>query len=352
MLQEKKRLPVLDFLRYFCAIAVLLWHYQHFFLANPDKKLPYLKIEDQPFWTLLQVPYKAGFNAVPLFWILSGVVLAKSYLVIDVKIKTFFVNRFARLYPLHFVTLLIILLLQILSDFFVGHPQIFNDNTAFNFFGNIFFLNGGTNYNAPVWSVTVEILCYIVFSFLVVCKRYKYHLSIVLVFIFLLISHLHLPNNSLMQLSIIGKCGVYFFSGVLLLLIAEKTNIYIFASFAILCLLFGLQNRDGSYFLVIIGIISFCLVIESCTNLNDVLSGWFEALGNLTYATYLVHVPLQILVLLGIQLIGFNQSRIVTSNLFFIFWFALLHFVSFAVYKFFELPAKFWVKRRFSSKNS
>lgn len=68
---------------------------------------------------------------------------------------------------------------------------------------------------------------------------------------------------------------------------------------------------------MIVGIISFFLVIEGCTIVNEKLGHLFESLGNLTYASYLIHVPLQILILIAIHASGLDQANTVTNNLFF-----------------------------------
>ncbi|TPV97788.1 MAG: hypothetical protein USCAAHI_02776 [Beijerinckiaceae bacterium] len=68
-----------DFLRWFAALSVLIWHYQHFYYTSPGKST----LSDpstQPFFKLFHVFYTYGFNAVQLFWIISGFVFANIYM--------------------------------------------------------------------------------------------------------------------------------------------------------------------------------------------------------------------------------------------------------------------------------
>ena len=349
ILQGKSHFPSLDLLRYLCAVTILIWHYQHFFLLNPDNKVPNFKEEHQPFWDLLSVPYKTGFNAVPLFWVLSGVVLSKSYLRINTKLRKFFINRFARLYPLHLATLVAIFIIQFISTLLVGHPQIYKDNSLGKFLGNLFLMNDGSSFNAPIWSVSVEIFSYIVFSVLIFRRTYRLVFCLCLILLFFALSQTQLPQLSYLQLNQIGKCGVYFFCGAFLFFIAERLPISILTILAISFSLFGLYNRSGSYFILVMGVTLSCLVLESFMNFGQRIQIIFQTLGDLTYATYLVHIPIQIVLLVFIQKVGIDQLTLVTNEYFFIFWFFIVHLISLAVYRRFELPSGIWIRRKFNA---
>ena len=62
------------------------------------------------------LPYSHGFLSVQAFWIISEYVLSKSYLNRKWEIFDFLRNRFARLYPLHIFTLLVIALENVSID--------------------------------------------------------------------------------------------------------------------------------------------------------------------------------------------------------------------------------------------
>jgi peptidoglycan/LPS O-acetylase OafA/YrhL len=349
MLRGKNHLPSLDLLRYLCAVAVLIWHYQHFFLLSPDNKIPNFKDELQPFWNLLSVPYKTGFNAVPLFWLLSGIVLSKSYLSVNVKLKKFFINRIARLYPLHLATLVFILIIQLFSTLLVGHPQIYKDNSFEKFLGNLLLMNDGSSFNAPVWSVSVEIFIYIVFAVLIFRQTNRQIFCFSLILVFFLLSQTQLPKLSFLQLNEVGKCGIYFFCGVFIIFVAERLPVLILIILAISFILFGLYNRDNSYFVLIMGVSLSCLALESFIHFEQRIQRIFQTLGNLTYATYLIHIPTQIVLLICIQKVGIDQLTLVTNEYFFMFWFLMVNLISFFIYRSFEIPSRIWVRSKFNT---
>ena len=77
--------------------------------------------------------------------------------------KKFFVNRFTRLYPLHFITLIIVAVLQFFSFKSLNQFMIFDYNDIYHFFLNIFFISSwgfekGMSFNQPIWSVSYEII--------------------------------------------------------------------------------------------------------------------------------------------------------------------------------------------------
>ena len=211
------------------------------------------------------------------------------------------------------------------------------------------FLNNGSSFNAPIWSVSIEIVCYIVFALLICMQEYRLKLGALSILTFLYISKFTFPNLSFFQVNQIGYCGIYFFSGVCLLILVERLPLYILMTAAPLVTLFGFLTRTNSYFLVIIGIVLICLVIESVSSTQEKLIKIFRDLGNLTYASYLIHVPLQIVLLIIIQLAELNQSLIVTSEIFFVFWFLLVHVISFLTYRFFEMPTRLWIRNQFNN---
>lgn len=344
-LQQKNHLPTFDLLRYLCAVLILIWHYQHFFLLNPNKKTLNFKVEDQPFWNLLNTPYKAGFTAVNIFWILSGVVLSKSYFSIDPKLKNFFVNRFARLYPLHIATLVLVLIIQFFSNLLVGHPQIYEKNSLSQFFGNLFLMNNGMSFNAVIWSVSVEIFSYIVFSALIILKTFRYVFCFGILVMFFVLSQTQLPHLSFLQTNQISQCGIYFFCGVFSIFLAEKIPVPILTILAISFTLYGLQVRSSTHLILIIGIILSCLMLESFVCYGKRLQRIFQTLGNLSYTTYLIHVPSQMILLIYFQKVEIDQSILAANGIFFIFWFLTIHVASFVIYKYFEIPSKIWIKK-------
>ncbi len=108
----------IDILRALAAVIILIWRYQHFYFTAETKIVDGLGVIDrtvQPLYWLLYPIYLHGYWAVGFFWAISGFVFSKVYAGRETPADTFAVARFARLYPLHLVTLITIACLQILS---------------------------------------------------------------------------------------------------------------------------------------------------------------------------------------------------------------------------------------------
>jgi peptidoglycan/LPS O-acetylase OafA/YrhL len=100
----------IDLLRGLAAITILIWHYHHFFLLD-HADIGGSAIADrsiQPLYRLLFPIYDNGFWAVSGFWVISGFVFSHVYAGKVTAAGEFAGARFARLYPLHFITLITI----------------------------------------------------------------------------------------------------------------------------------------------------------------------------------------------------------------------------------------------------
>jgi peptidoglycan/LPS O-acetylase OafA/YrhL len=228
---EKKigHLYAVDFARGLAALSILVWHYQQFFFPNADTPKMTVPRESQPFYHQLSIFYQQGAHAVEFFWLISGFVFAAVYVVGKrTTTREFASNRFARLYPLHFLTLLIVALLQIISLRLVGHEQIVGNNDLWHFILNVFFASSWGNqqnlsFNAPIWSVSVEVLIYALF-WLSVTKLYRFGIAgpAVLALAAWLI-HFHFMGAHEDQ-DYIFYCIFYFFAGTTLFLLIDATR--------------------------------------------------------------------------------------------------------------------------------
>lgn len=111
--EGKQQISNIDFLRGIAAIAVLIWHYQHFYFASSTENNIGNERSAQPFFSALKFFYLNGHLAVQFFWILSGFVFFHVYKAQpEISARSFFAHRFARLYPLHLITLCSVAMLQ------------------------------------------------------------------------------------------------------------------------------------------------------------------------------------------------------------------------------------------------
>ena len=161
-------ISLLDGLRGLAAFSVLLCHYTYLFTLPGQSTFDLKWATLQPGGEWLKQFHLLGIYAVNVFWIISGFVMAHVYLGAKTGTKAFVVNRFARLYPLHLLTLLIMAGLQILAFQRFGTWLISDYNDLYHFAQQLLFASGWgidkhASFNVPIWSVSVELLVYALF---------------------------------------------------------------------------------------------------------------------------------------------------------------------------------------------
>jgi peptidoglycan/LPS O-acetylase OafA/YrhL len=166
VLTETQRLKALDGIRGIAAIIVaFFWHYKSFFET------------DKPFYTLGYLAYNYGWIMVDLFFVLSGFVFCHVYgdkiKENKIGIKSFAMLRFSRLYPLHFLTLCIVAAFKFFRKTSDGNMYMWNGYrySVSDFLINIPMAQNGWlttrySFNAPSWSVSVEIMMYLLFFYI------------------------------------------------------------------------------------------------------------------------------------------------------------------------------------------
>lgn len=174
--QEKEHVLSLDSIRGIAAVTVVVHHV----IRMPT----FLAAFSTPPW--IECTYfRAGGFLVDLFFVLSGMVMSMSYVQSDFgrfSLREFMVRRFARIYPLHFVMLIVLLLFRLLRIGLVtlgviaAMPAVFEVNNAYSFILNVFLLHSlgfldYLNWNAPSWSISVEFYTYLVFGLVVLAAQ-------------------------------------------------------------------------------------------------------------------------------------------------------------------------------------
>ena len=354
-----KKIASVELLRFISSMMVVIWHYQQFYspynIFLSTEILPSNR-NLQPFYSFLSLFYDYGYRGVDFFFIISGFVFGYVYLVENksVKFNFFFRNRFARLYPLHFVTLIIVLILQFYNNEKFNTYLIHFSNDIYHFLLNLFFISGwgfekGTSFNGPIWSVSLEIIIYFLFFFLIISFKEKRILkSILLVVIFFTLRKMS-ADNFLQIINVrIINCGMLFFEGVLVYYLFNKLkNTKLVFSIGIILFIVSIIGN----FKIYIFLPSILIIFLSFEDLiKENVSYFFNFLGNLTYGTYLWHVPLQILLIILIKNSGISFS-IIYTKIFFLIYFSILITLSIISYHFFEKKMRYWLRTKFNSKN-
>lgn len=151
-IMKKNALPALTSLRFFAAMAIITFH----FSINNAAMIP----------DFLYPIIKHGNMAVNFFFVLSGFVLAYTYLDKSVEPRRFWLARFARVYPVYLLALLLSLPAYLAtidlgtgSGFVAAITTLFTELTLVQAWLPLY----GCGINCPGWSISAEAFFYLLF---------------------------------------------------------------------------------------------------------------------------------------------------------------------------------------------
>lgn len=352
-MNDQEHLHSLDILRGFAATAVVFWHWQHFFMEGSQLQSTFNRTE-QPCYALLSLMYLHGHLAVPFFFQLSGFVFfwlyRKKLASGAVSSYRFAVLRFARLYPLHALTLILVLALQILHERVLGGYFVYLHNDAYHFALHTAFVSHwgfqrGHSFNAPIWSVSIEVGLY--------CLFYLY-------------CRVRLPDAVKMAAILLGIVLVieldlgggrwppailaFFLGGLVynLVKVYLKRNSKGTDSLIVLASLAGwvgvMVSASFEHWLLTSGhnclFFLFPITIASMVVAErrfPAIPKYFSWTGNLTYSSYLLHFPLQLAAVIFVCALGYDES-VFKSTLALGVFLLLLFSLSLVAYHFVERP--------------
>ena len=304
----------LEIIRLACALAVLVCHYHHFALIGDGRLMdgPHAPLE----WLLFPF-YQYGSFGVQIFWCISGFIFFRKYAAAlterAVEAKRFFWLRFSRLYPLHFVTLLIVAAIQPVYSALAGNPFVYDNNGPFQFLLQLFLADqwGGSfqySFNGPVWSVSAEVLVYLAF-FLLMRTFGKSP--------WLVVGAIAAGLASLWSGAISPAliCGAYFFAGGAASEALEdhsRRRTWLIGAIALLgtgalaapFLDLGDSDTDRLATWLLVMTPPLLFVAAQDWRWLDRWQAAIQAGGNLTYSTYLIQFPLQLIIVTALLALG------------------------------------------------
>ncbi len=290
---------------------------------------------------------------VDMFFILSGFIIAAVYskhLIPGNKdgYKSFYISRFARIYPLYIASIIITLL------FILTVGKTINPENA----GHIFFsflavqawgVSDQFYYNFPAWSISAEFAAYLFFPLLAFYWRSKSNIPLLLLIIslayFLLV---HSYGTLDVDERMAGFRGIIGFSlGMVLYhyreIIYGLTSINLWQALSIAALTISFYLNVSELFLIP----SFsALIILTWTDegfLSRILSvKYLQLLGVWSFGIYLLHIPVRMVFSYLWPHIPYidtnNEEAFVLSAI-------LLTILSaFISYEYFENPLRNWIK--------
>ena len=347
-MSSKKIINSIQFLRGFAALAVVIHHTGGYVKRYYE---PHLLLGDY---------FSIGFAGVDLFFVISGFIIhftSKNYLNNPSKLKEYLSKRFVRVYPIYWiVTTLLFTLGWLVTNvlhknvFSIGYPHtIIAYLQTYSLFPLHFAINPVT------WTLSYEIFFYVIFAMLIISKR--------LIFIPLLILLGSFYNIFISQSGseltyfnfIFSGYNFEFALGCLIFQFYEKVQLskalsLILLSIAIsIIIYFGYDVSDvDSYQRVLTFGLPSGLILLTLLNLEK--EGFisfpklFLTLGDSSYALYLIHFPMMLLMNKIPQMLGYQFTATQEINY---SYFIIISIVitSFLVHKWIEKPiAKFILK--------
>lgn len=352
---DDSKLIGLEVLRFLSAVAVLVWHYQHFWYVG-DQPVDFER-SAQPLYPALALFYEWGVYGVQVFWMISGFIFFWKYLDIVHAQRLdgwrFFVFRFSRLYPLHIATFVLVAMLQLAHHRLTGQYQVYQANDGYHavlqlFLASNWGLQRGDSFNGPIWSVSLEVLAYLAFFVfarhiggrwpamlavtLAAAAAYQARLGHVFQCIFcfflggLVAQAMRAPRYRRHQRPIEGLALAYVVGAALLFKLSgafeRKIVVHLYIATATPLLILVLAGRawlSGRAFQVA------------------------AVAGNTTYSSYLLHFPLQLALMVAAAATGWQLPR--ESAWFLLAYLAVSVALGALIYRAFELPAQRWLRR-------
>lgn len=348
------KLYSLDVLRGIAAISVVFWHWQHFFYVG-DKPQNFIS-ENQPFFGTLSLLYRHGDSAVELFFCISGFIFYWLYSqgIADKKINTkeFSTKRFSRLYPLYITTFFVVIIFQRYYLYRNGSYFVYQDNDFYHAILNILMIPAwgfetGWSFNAPVWSVSIEILLYGVFF--ISCKIGKNRLISIPVFI--LAGYIIIPENYKIGIGLFS-----FFCGAATFIITKFTinkfsglTPVLLSSIILVCTWVMIYRFPASNILIVTScgftaLIFFLAILSTNPTCNNLFlkARW---IGDLSYSSYLIHFPLQIMFALFSDALGYSREVFYSPQSIIAFM-AVLIPLSLASHYYLEVKAQKYIRNK------
>lgn len=345
----------LDVLRGLAALAVVFWHWQHFFYIGDSPKG--IIFEKQPFYDYLTILYKHGDSAVELFFCISGFIFYWLYSELiykkEITAREFAINRISRLYPLYILTFIAVFALQVIYRDSHGSYFVYQKNDLYHAILNILMIpawgfESGWSFNAPVWSVSIEMMLYGIFFLICLLGRG----GLYLIPAFIAIGYFIFPENYKIGIGMFSFfCGgaTYILTKTVINTWNNKSSLISFCAFIAawsIIIHFGVSN------IFLISAFGFTSLILLLTTLSTIplCNDFFHKLrwiGNISYSSYLIHFPLQIIFALCANALGYDRNFFYSPMSIIIFMSILIP-LSLLTHHYFEIKAQRYMRRKFN----
>lgn len=325
------RIVALDIIRFFAALSVVLYHY----ISRPESNA----------YSLFSEATKYGYLGVPLFFIISGYVIALS--ANNRSALQFAISRFARLYPALWAGVIFtVIILTILTGKQYSIAHILSNFTLANEY------LGFKDIDSVYWTLKAELKFYAC-VFLLLCfgvfQKYNVWLSL---WLGLTVMHTAFGEPFFMGWFITPSYSSFFIAGVAFFLIQENGkntfNHFVLMLSLIVSSIRAYGQADGfmvdpsameaSISVAIIWLFYCLMYFISIGKIHLREKNIFITLGALTYPLYLIHN------MAGKAIIDYFSSTI-SENIMIVLVIASMIFTSWIIHVIFEKPLSTSVKK-------
>jgi len=347
--QPPERFYQLDSLRGLATIGIIILHLRHFGVM--------------PLYALLKPLYIGGYHLVSLFFIISGFLLTHKYLkkntgTVAHNIK----DRLIRLYPLHFITLMAVLVGQYILFYRLEQPWFeYTFNNAKHFFLNLFLINqiglqDGFSFNGPAWFLSCLLFANIIF-FLLIAKK-KHILALIIVsclasIVLLMFLETFLSAAAFDRIFYLLLALIEFFAGALLYyayhsvkqikswFASSKISVPIVLLSVVLTSMIMLRGYiAGLHWLTYLALIPLfsIMIIASISSPALRFLNWSRLvyLGKISFSAYILHFPIQLAIWLFCRWSGISIRF--DSPIFIFFFFLATFLIASLSFKYIEQP--------------
>lgn len=337
------KITQITFTRFIAAIAIVISHYKKDLFLY---KIPYVS----------EIFLRANVG-VSYFFILSGFIMIVAYHKKNkIDYREFYRNRFARIYPLYIVGLLLYLITKY-SGFSLDKLFLYLLGLQSWMPGQVLILN------FPGWSISVEFLFYLLFP---VLYNYLYSkgkksiwiISVLLWIITQIFSNIYIQSSFYEGPHTISHEFISYFPFLHIneFLIGNLAGLFFINNFkeknydipvvlifiSILCSLIFIPLNFHNGLMAVLFIPLILLISYNTGFLTTIFAlKPFEYLGEISYAIYITHIPLLYILR---QLLWTQKYRWDTDTVFWIYL-AFLMLSSMFFYQFIEKPLRDYIKK-------
>ena len=312
---------------------------------------------------------------VSYFYVLSGFVMILAYGKKEyISPKEYYINRLARIYPLHIMTLLLAMVANIFK--YINYLEYVKFDIP-SMLINAFLIHAwipqtSLSYNVPSWSISVEMFFYLLFPFIFnyVIKKWKLKYIAIFTLSFWLICQIGMNifyfseyyggHNSLDRYFLKYNPFLHlnsFLVGILFGLIFQNIQLFnfkagnydipiIIVTLTTILLIYLTRNlfiHNGFHSITFGGLI--LLITLNTGRITKIFNNkHLIYLGEISFALYLIQIPIGLILTKILSVAGIKSHAV-----FFCLSFVVVMIASHISYKYIEIPARNKIKKLFGN---